>query len=630
MKLLSAFLILSGLAWADVFLNNPRGTNNKGGDDDNQAVENANRLFDSSNQADGGTHSAPTMYYYEGSLLQVSWVSNNGCGKNGETHCEFVLQYMCDPLLRDGTTSQTIPNTEASDTDTTYGRHESYEYYQMCSQRQRNKGLFLADTFLILDSTMDHETATYTRQTCWPGIDCNVNRHGFECPEERDYYPYWHPTPWRDIAVFVDDLTAPHPYDSTKTICDYYKAESQNIRNRGWCEGDWAQNNRISCESGNGVWQGGQGGFGIAAPDCVENKPMRANHLGSGPDGFEHQYMWTVPNVGALPSELASAGGIVDMDVAEIYKHCAMRIRLNITSDDYPRWTTFADKNSEPNQPRFITSEENVAMPCPTSYPYAGNNTGTCFRNLSVAAATPMLGMVFQDRTWEFEIRRRPTTVQNRIHNLNVIGRRGNIVQTYPSVEYDFRPNELEMIEGEWLHPQWTGSDNNPANQAGEGRDETDRSNIVQIAALTDNHPVRFQDQTLFATTFQAQRHAFADSLDRSCRTLGELLTNNENDDEIDEDVQNCGKLNADYVGYFDGDLQKMSTPGTYYYMSSRNNNYTNRSQKGVITVKSCTGSGCPVNDFINYVPGDRFKSGEVADSAHAGRLLAGLATMLL
>lgn len=30
-------------------------------------------------------------------------------------------------------------------TDTRYGMHEDFEYYQKCKMRQRNKGLFIAD-----------------------------------------------------------------------------------------------------------------------------------------------------------------------------------------------------------------------------------------------------------------------------------------------------------------------------------------------------------------------------------------------------------------------------------------------------------------------------------------------------
>ena len=101
--------------------------------------------------------------------------------------------------LRDGTNNNAPdPNNPAADR----GLHEPTSFYQACANRERNKGLYTSDQNLN-----NNQGAQATRQ------NPNGARSGLECPEERDYYPYWGVSPWKDLMVMTNNIAmcAPPP-----------------------------------------------------------------------------------------------------------------------------------------------------------------------------------------------------------------------------------------------------------------------------------------------------------------------------------------------------------------------------------------------------------------------------------
>jgi hypothetical protein len=331
---------------------------------------------------------------------------------------------------------------------------------------------------------------------------------------------------------------------------------------------DAQYNNEQECKSNGGSWDV-YPAWGIDAPQCLPAHFGRDNHLGNvaetDKDGnpVTAFFDWTVPN--------------------DVTPKAVLRLRYNISTADFPGWTTDSTSNGESaplkNDPYIDVSPDVEKFG---------------IFNVSLAVDTDQFFRTFQDRTHTFEIRKLPggsgfPVDGARIFNLNVRGKRGNIVQTYPSTEYDFVPTDLALRTGDWVHFQWTGCDTNPANNDGEGTASTDRSNIVQIGSLGHSTPMLnpddFKSKWLFLD--EEVRFRFANLDQSNCLTYEQLLEKHGAvNNNFEQDVQNCMKLNA-AEPYFDGGLIQMNRAGNFYYMSSRNNNFSNRGQKAQINVST-------------------------------------------
>jgi len=581
MRATIVLLLLVAYAAADLYMHNPRGSNDRL-NEANTNRNNANRLFDSQNNAKGGYCWGPSMTFYTGSQLSVEWTNQHGCGSNPKLSCNLVVQYMCTSrstataytYIRDGETTNTItadatgPTSTGTDGNYLYGLHESYQNYLNCETLNRNMGLFIADRATQGGLDGSRPTAIYSRQ------NNNGDQYGFECQEERDYYPWWHPSPWVDVAILA----------SNTQYCQFYQANSQNVMQKGYCQPKsgavtdptqpsmTADNSPSACQVNGNTWTNAPA-WGISPPDCIASPFSRENHLGNGAmtPGFTNSYNWTLPTSSTLLPCLNTDDC-----------NCVLRLRYNISSTEvgYP--------NMDNPQSGFLDYTYNGEA-SPVSEDTIISQDGASFQ---LAIDTTQFGRTFQDRSFVFHISPRPAGISslNRIFNLNVRGKRGNIVETYPGTEYDYVPTYLYARVGDYIHFQWTGCDTNPAGNAGEGTDQTDRSNIVQITTASATYPATdtwisaHMSQALFPNAGLRLRMSNLDQI--GCLNYTALLAKNGgNANNAQADVQNCMKLNA-ASAYFDGGAIKMNNTGTFYYMNTRSHEFTNRDQKGVLYIQ--------------------------------------------
>ena len=664
--------LLVGCSLADIFMTNPKGSNNRLNENTTNR-KNGARLFDSQNNNKGGynvgergveanneDHTQQFQMEYHGSgagaveesRLVVEWAHQHGCGANPKVQCNNVIQYMCmnqgdkdDYPAGDGDSDQdtkeranymrdginTLRQTYQGKglhaktdeehlarlagayaaLDANRGLHESFKWYDMCRYREANNGLFRADQEIQVNrySYFDkkkYPSSSRTRQ------NKGGNMRGFECPEERDYYPYWEPTlqgpydaeyqrtPWIDAAYLGDTSNCRNVNKNSFNSNNKYRCVLPGARDYGKSiheEGCAAEGGKwVSFESYLEVLEKvdtEEACNEVAAQNEVNQvvwRPLRSDSeedkcIVKAPRPFCGRAATTRNNHlgNALANPLYSTRFNLRLPhfPSGDTKRCVLRVRYNITTADYDSKNTFADSNGDASP---VTDDPTVNI--------LGEGDEL---QLTLAINTAQFGRTFQDRSHIFKVLPRTEAMSGKVlHNLNVRGQRGNIVQNFPAVEYDFVPDELKMATGDLVHVQWAGYNTNPPNRAGEGTDATDRHNFVQMSGdLDTSYPQQFNNSDLWSnveslTSPDASPKDIAVSLASSGYYCGyeahstcpaeHSLTGNQR-----EALQ--GQLNNANASY-GGHVLRVKRAGNYFYLCTRNNAFTNRSQKGSIIVQ--------------------------------------------
>lgn len=564
-------------------LHNPPGSSNRNREQSLSSTNGA-RLFDSQTDPAAGYpwRGDPTLTagdpltYYQGSVIRVEWTLSKPVH---ERNSDIILQAACEeqmPGLRDGypqgpmenivptnpgytrrsylsnnqdgtdeitllsevlTASSLSAFTEATnrfylngsdhggDIGSEYGMHESHLDYYACTRTERNKGLYTGD---------------YSGKDDARGTRANPSgsRSGLECPEERDYYPYWRTVPWGDIAIIVDG-----------DRCPYYLRESHNVKSRYECQGVYGIGEtpieESKCISTGGSWVEIPPLTG-RAPDCIYYDRTRDNDLSSGNAVFHEDV--------TIPDWMEGS--------------CVFRVRHNIST---PGFENLDAKHNNMNC-TFNGCEELRRL-------LATDGLQLSFTSIPLAldVAQPKFPFeVHEDRSFVFKVAKRPPEIPTtaRILNLNYRGMRADSVRSYPSLTYSFVPQHLHVHKDDYLHIQFHGSNFNAANMQHQGWQHSDRTNLIQTEARGSFVPRDPLSSTVAAF--------FPDTVAGKLAEVGMNTSNCVSFDPSDaagqQDGRNCAVLNAAPPRFEMAPFQVTDQPlGDYHFMSTRDSQLTER-----------------------------------------------------